>query len=270
MNVAIAGLGAIGWAVADAIDKGMPGVMLSAVSTRDLAGAAERLRVLAHPPACVALACLADYGEVVVECAGPQVLREIAAPVLASGRKLVALSAGAFVSSPELALLWQRYRAQIHIPSGALGGLDAVAAMAEGHIDAVRLVTTKPAAALRGAPGITQLGIDVQSLTRPTQVFAGTAADAIQLFPDNLNVAAALALAGVGAHRTMVELWLDPHARTNRHEVEVQADSGLLRFSMDAAPSANPMTSSLAAQSVLALLRRLPGVRMNACAASRP
>ncbi|WP_443115242.1 aspartate dehydrogenase [Herbaspirillum seropedicae] len=257
MNVAIAGLGAIGWAVANAIDKGMPGITLAAVAVRDPDAAAERLRMLAHPPACVALAALADHGDVVVECAGAHVLREMAAPVLASGRQLVAMSAGGFVSSPALTLLWQRYRSQIHIPSGALGGLDAVAAMAEGHIDTVRLVSTKPAAALRGAPGLTQLGIDLQSLTGPTQVFGGTAAQALELFPDNLNVAAALALAGAGAHRTMVELWLDPHARTNRHEVEVLADSGRLRFSMDAMPSSNPRTSSLAAQSVLALLRRL-------------
>ena len=257
MNVAIAGLGAIGWAVAHAIDKGMPGITLSAVAVRNPDAAAERLRMLGHPPACVALASLADYGDVVVECAGAHVLREMADPVLESGRQLVAMSAGGFVSSPALALLWQRYRSQIHIPSGALGGLDAVAAMAEGHIDTVRLVSTKPAAALRGAPGLRQLGIDLQSLTGPTQVFGGTAAQALQLFPDNLNVAAALALAGAGAHRTMVEVWLDPHARTNRHEVEVQADSGRLRFSMDAMPSSNPRTSSLAAQSVLALLRRL-------------
>jgi len=92
MNVAIAGLGAIGWAVAHAIDKGMPGITLSAVAVRDPDAAAERLRMLGHPPACVALASLADYGDVVVECAGAHVLREMADPVLESGRQLVAMS----------------------------------------------------------------------------------------------------------------------------------------------------------------------------------
>jgi aspartate dehydrogenase len=167
------------------------------------------------------------------------------------------LSAGALIGSPELVSLAQAHRSRILIPSGAIGGLDAVAAMAEGDIRSARLITTKPPAALHGVAWLSDRGIDPAQVRTPTLVFSGAVQEAVRHFPANLNVAAALSLAGIGVQETMVELWLDPHAHGNCHAIEVVADSGTMRFSMEALPSANPGTSALAAQSVLALLRKM-------------
>ncbi|NUU01555.1 aspartate dehydrogenase [Herbaspirillum robiniae] len=256
-TVAIAGLGAIGHAVARGIDRGMDGIRLGAVSARDQDAARVRLDTLLHRPPLVPLPRIAAHADIVVECGGAGVLAEIAAPVLDAGKHLVVLSCGALLSSPELGLLAGRHRGRIHVPSGAIGGLDAVAAMAEGEIRSARLISRKPPIALRAIPWLEQRGIDLREVREPTLVFRGYAAQAARHFPANLNVAATLSLAGIGAQRTEVELWADPHARGNCHAIEVESDSGAMRFSIEATASGNPATSSLAAQSVLALLRRL-------------
>ncbi|HWW07311.1 aspartate dehydrogenase [Collimonas sp.] len=256
-TIAIAGFGAIGNAVAEGIDQGLDGIRLVAVSVRDQTTARSRLESLAQPPQYVPLQRIGECADIVVECAGAEVLRQIAAPVLQSGKQLVVLSASALVSSPELLALWEQYRRHIHIPSGAIGGLDAVAAMAEGEIRSAKLVTRKPPGALRSVSWLKEQGIVPESVRRPTMVFSGTAFDAVRYFPTNLNVAAALSLAGIGPLRTIVELWIDPDARRNHHAIEVYADSGSMHLSIEAVASMNPGTSSLAAQSVLSLLRRL-------------
>jgi aspartate dehydrogenase len=256
-TIAIAGLGAIGHAVAKGIGRGSDGMWLAAVSVRDPVAARSRLENLVPPPQWVSLQHIGEYADIIIECAGAQVLHQIAAPVLKAGKQLVVMSAGALLASPEMLALWEQYRHHIHIPSGAIGGLDAVAAMAEGEIHSARLVTRKPPSALRGVAWLDEQGIVPDLVQSPMRVFAGTACDAVRCFPANLNVAAALSLAGIGPWRTMVELWIDPEVRGNHHTIEIDADSGSMRFSMQAVASENPGTSSLAAQSVLSLLRRM-------------
>lgn len=256
-TIAIAGFGAIGQAVAKGIGQGIGGMRLAAVSVRDPAASRRQLDDLEPPPQLVPLQHIGEYADIVIECAGAEVLRQIASPVLRAGKQLVVLSTGALLTSPELLALAQEYRSQIHIPSGAIGGLDAVAAMAEGEIRSARLVTRKPPAALHGASWLAGRGIDPELVQQPMLVFSGSADEAVRYFPANLNIAAALSLAGIGPQRTMVELWLDPTISSNCHSIEVDADSGTMRFSIEATPSVNPGTSRLAAQSVLSLLRRM-------------
>ncbi|MBV8624907.1 MAG: aspartate dehydrogenase [Herbaspirillum sp.] len=255
-TIALAGLGAIGRSLL----QGMPeGMQVSAVAARDEEAARAYLAMVAPSVAVVPLAQLAERADIVIECAGPRVLEQLAAPVLQAGKQLLAMSAGALLLAPGLLALREQYRHRFHLPSGAIGGLDAVAAMAEGEIRSARLVTRKPPAALREVAWLAQQGIVVEQLRQPQRVFCGTAAEAVRHFPDNLNVAAALSLAGIGPERTMVELWIDPAIGSNCHAIEVESDSGRLQFSIQAQPSANPGTSSLAARSALALLRRLAG-----------
>ena len=111
------------------------------------------------------------------------------------------------------------------MPTGALLGLDAVTAAAEGVIQSVRMVTRKPPRGLAGAPYLEQHGISVEGLNEPKRVFAGTARDGAAGFPANVNVAAALSLAGIGPDRTMMEIWADPTVERNCHTIEVDADS---------------------------------------------
>lgn len=259
LTLAIAGLGAIGLRVARAIDAGaVPGIRLTAVSARDRTRAAERLAGLAVCPTFARLDELADHAAIVVECAPAAVFAEVAEPAVAKGRTFLPLSVGALLNHLDLIERARETGARIIVPTGALIGLDTVRAMAEGEITRVVLQTRKPPAGLMGAPHLVENGIDISGLTQPLRVFQGTARQAARGFPANVNVAAALALAGIGPERTEVEVWADPGIDRNIQSVTITSDSGEATMTMKNIPSAeNPKTGRIVAQSVLATLRRL-------------
>jgi aspartate dehydrogenase len=259
LTLAIAGLGAIGTRVASAIDRGeVPGIRLAAVAANDRVRAAERLSGLAAPPAVVTLAELAGMADVVVECAPARVFAEVAGPVVEQGRVFLPLSVGALLNHMELADRAKTTGARIIVPTGALIGLDTVRAMAEGEITQVVLETRKPPGGLAGAPHLIENAIDISNLTEPLMVFHGTAREAARGFPANVNVAAALALAGIGPDRTEVTVWADPGVDRNIQSVTISSDSGDATMTMRNIPSPdNPKTGRIVAQSVLATLRRL-------------
>ena len=259
LTLAIAGLGAIGMKVATAVDRGeVPGIRLTAVSARDRVRAEGRLTGLANPPAVVSLAELAGLAEVIVECAPARVFAEVAGPALEQGRVLMPLSVGALLDHMDLVERARASGARIIVPTGALIGLDTVRAMAEGEITRVVLETRKPPGGLAGAPYLVENDIDIANLTAPLRVFQGSAREAARGFPANVNVAAALALAGIGAERTEVEIWADPAIDRNIQSVTITSDSGEATMTMCNIPSAdNPKTGRIVAQSVLATLRRL-------------
>ena len=143
-----------------------------------------------------------------------------------------------------------------------MAGLDALGAV-RAETDSVTLTTTKPPAALRGAPFF---GGKEPELDGPATVFEGTAAEAVKLFPANVNVAASVALASAGGERTRVRLVADPGASRNTHVVEAEGRFGRLRVEVENVPSENPRTSRLAALSCVEALRRIcsPGLRVGA------
>jgi aspartate dehydrogenase len=152
----------------------------------------------------------------------------------------------------------QQTGARIVVPTGALLGLDAVRAAAEGPIDSVTLETRKPPGGLDGAPYLAEHGIQVLGITEPLCVFRGNALDAAAGFPANVNVAAALALAGVGPMRTRVEIWADPGVTRNTHTIRVEAAAARLTMTIENVPSEdNPRTGKITTLSVLACLRGL-------------
>ncbi len=167
------------------------------------------------------------------------------------------LSCGALLERMELVDLARAHGGRILVPTGALLGLDAVVAAAEGTIHSVRMITRKPPGGLAGAPYLVQHGIVVDGLTEPLRVFDGTAREAARGFPANVNVAAALSLAGIGADRTRVEIWADPAVTRNIHRIEVEADSARFSLQIENVPSENPRTGRITALSVVALLRKL-------------
>ena len=257
-SVAIAGFGAIGRVVGKALDAGLPGLELVAVSARDAARAEAKMRGFARRVPVLALAELGAAAEIVVECAPAALLPEIAEPALRRGRTLVAVSVGALLENAHLIELAAENDAQIIVPTGALIGLDAVTAAAEGEITALRMVTRKPVRSLEGAPYLVEHGIDLAGLDAPLRVFEGTAREAAKGFPANLNVAAALGLAGIGVDRTTLEIWADPGIERNIHEIEVVADSARFTMRIENVPSAeNPRTGKITALSVIAALRKL-------------
>jgi aspartate dehydrogenase len=167
------------------------------------------------------------------------------------------LSAGALLPRPDLIELAKARRGQIIVPTGALLGLDAVTAAAEGRIHAVRMVTRKPPHGLAGAPYLEDNRISVADLKEPKRVFSGTARAGAAGFPANVNVAAALSLAGIGADRTVMEIWADPTIDRNCHTIEVDSDSSRFTLSIENIPSENPKTGRITALSVIAALRKL-------------
>src|SRR5664279_2414362 len=134
LRIAIAGLGAIGLKLAEALDRGIPGCVLAAVSANDLSKAAKRLSHLKHPPPVVALGELEPLADIVVECAPAKLLPEIAEPFLRAGKTAIVLSAGGLLAHEDLIALARKTGGQIVVPTGALLGLDAVTAAAEGNI----------------------------------------------------------------------------------------------------------------------------------------
>jgi aspartate dehydrogenase len=133
-----------------------------------------------------------------------------------------------------------------------------VRAAAEGNVESVTIQTRKPPRGLAGAPYLEQAGIDLDSIQEPTRIFQGNAYEAAKGFPANVNVAAALALAGIGPERTMVEVWADPTVTRNTHTIRVEAESARLTMTIENVPSEeNPRTGKITPLSILACLRGL-------------
>jgi aspartate dehydrogenase len=256
-RVAVGGLGAIGRVLARKLADGIPGLTLACAAARDHAKAqawlaAERITCpLVEPEAFPAHADLA------IECAPASALERICTPMLEAGKQVMVLSAGALIPRPQLVDLAKARGGQIIVPTGALLGLDAVTAAAEGRIHSVRMITRKPPRGLAGAPYLEANGISIEGLNGPKRVFVGTARDGAAGFPANVNVAAALSLAGIGPDRTMMEIWADPSIDRNCHSIEVDSDSARFTLSIENIPSENPKTGRITALSVVAALRKL-------------
>ncbi|HEY4041449.1 MAG TPA: aspartate dehydrogenase [Rhodopila sp.] len=256
-TVAIAGLGAIGLPLARALDAGVDGLQLVSVTCRDRVKGLANLSGFLSSPRLVEIPELAD-ADIIVECAPASIFERIALPALEAGRTFVPASAGALLPRMHLVRLARRTGARIVVPTGALLGLDAVRAAAEGPIDSVTIETRKPPLSLLGAPYLIRHRIDLTGLAEPLLVFEGNAMNAAAGFPANVNVAAALALAGIGPIRTQVRIWADPTVTRNIHTIRVEADAARFTMTIENVPSdENPKTGRLTALSLLACLRGL-------------
>lgn len=256
-TVAIGGLGAIGMEVVRALDAEPAGLSLIAVAASDRESAARKLGKLRHPVNVVVAEELAE-ADIVVEAAPAAAFDRIVVPAIERGRTVVTASVGAWLTREHLIERARTTGARIVIPTGAIAGLDAVRAAALGTIHTASIETRKPPASLVRAPYIREQGIDLSSLTAARRVFAGNALEAVQAFPANANVAAALALAGIGPLRTRAEIWADPEVTRNVHTIRVESDSLNCTLRIESLPSPdNPATSRLAPLSVIACLRGL-------------
>ena len=256
-RVAIAGLGPIGSRLAQALDQGIDGLELTAVSSANIEKHRGWIDKLGKRPAMLPIEALADAADIVVECAPSKLVRAIVAPVVSRGKTAVVLSVGALLENEDLIALAREKGGQIVVPTGALIGLDAMTAAAVGTIHSVQMVTRKPLKGLAGAPYLTEHNIEIEDIKAPLKIFDGTAREAAKGFPANLNVAVALSLAGIGADRTKVEIWADPTVTRNTHRIEVDSDSARFSMTIENIPSENPKTGLITALSVIACLRKL-------------
>ncbi len=259
MRVGIVGCGTIGRVLVEGL-VGFEPVESLALFDRVPEAAAALAKSHAGARAVAGLEELVDASDFVVEAASQEAARTVVPAALGAGRSVLLLSVGALSDDAFMAATLDaaaRGPGRLHIPSGAIGGLDALASAAQAGLDDVLLTTRKPPPGLAGAPYLAEKGISLDGLERETIVFEGTARDAVRAFPANVNVAAAVAVAGVGFDETRVRVVADPAAATNRHEVVARGAFGELRVSVSnrASPS-NPKTSHLAALSALATVKQ--------------
>ncbi|SNS24331.1 aspartate dehydrogenase [Sphingomonas laterariae] len=257
-TVGIAGFGTIGTAVATRIARDLPGLELLAISAGRRDVAETRLRSLDLTVPVVSAGELAASCDIIVECAPTAAFLSIAEPALAAGRTLITVSGAAILEHPGIVDVARAGGGQIILATGALLGLDAVRAAAEGVIHSVRMVTRKPPRSLRTAKYVVENGIDLDSLAEPLLLFRGSAREGARAFPSNVNVAAALGLAGIGADRTELEIWADPTKLRNCHRIDVDADSARFGFEIENIPTdENPGTGRITALSMIAALRAI-------------
>ena len=250
LKIGIVGMGVIGRRVAEAVSRGVPGTTLVGVSVRKSETAAG-FPVLP-------LDALVERSDLIVEAATQAALREFGPAVLSAGRHLMVLSVGALVGVlDEWARLAEKHGCRILVPSGAIAGLDGVKGAREGAITAVTMETRKPPRGLAGAPYIEQQRIDLDAITTETLIFEGPASAAVKAFPANVNVVAALSLAGIGPERTRIKLYAVPGQARNQHRITVEGEFGTLRIEVENVPSENPRTGRLSYLSAIAMLREM-------------
>jgi aspartate dehydrogenase len=258
LKVALCGLGAVGFPTAEWLDKGVEGLNLVAISARDKDRARDRVSMFNTPPSVLDIRDLADVADVIVECAPPEYFAEIAESALSKGRIFVPLSVTSLLPRLDLIDLARDNGGRIIVPSGALVGLDAVRAASYGIIHSVVMKTNKPPSSLRAAKFVLEQGIDLDRLTEARCLFKGTVAEAAPLFPANVNITVALALAGIGPDRTEYEIWADPSVDRNCHTLIVDADSVHFEISIAGVPtSGTPGTGRLTSLSLMSTLEGL-------------
>ena len=256
MRVGIIGLGQVGGEVARGIAAGRAGegTTIGAALVRRPGAVGEDLRGLGFPITADRATFLGPDLDLVVELAGHAGLQEHGEAVLRSGRSLVTISVGALADPAlhdRLLAAARESGRQVLVPSGAIAGLDAIAAAAMGGLDAVTHTTRKPVRAFTDE----QLG--GRRPTEATLLFDGPAAEGVLRYPENVNVAAAVSLAGIGLERTRLRVFADPAVDRNQHQVDVEGWFGRLRIEIENIPSSNPKTGRIVALSVLKAIRDL-------------
>ena len=259
LKVGVIGCGTIGGEICKAIDRGIVGAELVGISDIDLSRADDLARSLKKGVRVMDQAAVIKESELVVEATSKTVAPSIIREVLGCSKDVLVMSVGGLLEgTDELLELAKSKGKRIYVPSGAIAGLDAVKGAIVGSVSKVTLTTRKPPAGLKGAPYIVEHEIDLENLQEPTVIFSGPAAQAVRGFPANVNVAAALSLAGIGSEKTTVCIIADPGCDRNTHEIEVEGEFGKLVARTENVPAPfNPKTSQLAALSAIGLLRKI-------------
>jgi aspartate dehydrogenase len=265
MRVAILGGGTIARLVLEqARSGGLPGIEFVALAGRRTGSRAEALaREFGLPYATGRAALLSSGAGAVLEAASHEAVREHLVALLEAGVGVVVLSAGALLDdalreAAENAS--RRTGALLYVPSGGIGGLDALKAACAGGADKVEIRVAKPPQAWKGVPYVEAMKVNVEGIERALTLFEGSALEGVPHFPQNVNIAAVLSLAGIGGARTKLVVVADPALSLNTHTIRVSGATGRFTVVLENVPSPeNPKTSWLACYSAIAGLRALAG-----------
>jgi len=257
-RVGLIGLGAIGSSIARLWETLPPhSFRLAGICARSWQPAKARCTFPSTTQLCSTveqlLALRPDY---LIEAAGHEVIQAHGTTILRGGCSLYLLSIGSLAEEElrnSLLIAAREGGSQILVPAGALAGFDGLLALAGDGLRSVKYTSRKPCVAWRGTAA--SEAYDLDQLTKATVIFHGSAGEAARLYPKNANLAAAVALAGLGFDRTLVELIADPDARGNIGSVEAISRSSTLNLSVSSRASSNPKTSANVGASVISALR---------------
>jgi aspartate dehydrogenase len=254
-TIGIVGCGAIGKALVRAVEGGKLSVRITGVTSRTEKSAREFLSAFPDPPAYRTLGDLIAAADLIVEAAGGAVVAGLAEQVFAAGKDLMVISVGALLDHPEILEKSRRTGCRLYVPSGAIAGLDGIKSAVVGEIAHVTHTTRKPPAGLEGAPYLVERGISLGGLQQEKEIFSGSAREACRGFPANVNVTAAVSLAGIGPDQTRVKIFAVPGLVRNCHDIDVEGEFGKLHVRIENVPSENPKTGKLTALSIIRAVR---------------
>lgn len=262
LEIGIVGCGAIGSSLAKVISKDLAKeARLSALydvdslKSRALSkkiGAGRRLDV-------ADLKTLIKRSGLVIEAASAKCSWDVAREALTAKKDVMVMSVGGLVGNfkmlHELAL---KNNCKVYIPSGAISGVDALKGARAGSIKKVVLTTTKNPLSFKGVKYVQDKGINLDLIKKDLVLFSGKARDAVKFFPQNINVAAVLSLAGIGVDKTQVRIIASPQATKNIHEIKIESVAGnVYTRTENILHPDNPKTSYLAVLSAVATLKNI-------------
>jgi len=275
MRVCLIGCGAIGSELAVAIDSGKVGSATLVALFDTIEDAAQRLRMRLQNDKVAIFSNFLELtssrefkvADIVIEAASQAAAKNFSRSVVEFNKDLLLMSVGALADElflSQLLSVVSMNGKHIYVPSGAIAGIDAIKSV-KGMLDSVTLTTTKNPSALAGAPFFNSDPNRLKSMKKKRLVYQGPAADAVNKFPANINVAAVLSLAGLGIQETKVKIIADPHITVNQHQIEAAGAFGEMAITVRNIPSPNnPKTSFLAVLSAIECLRSIcsPGIKV--------
>jgi aspartate dehydrogenase len=261
-RIAILGGGTIARLFLEHIRRGDlgEGIEVAAICGRSKASAGVALAAEYAVPFVVGVdAVLAAKPDVVIEAASHEAVREHLVRLLSARISVIVLSGGALVDDrlrAESEAAAQANDALLYVPSGGIGALDALKAACIAGVDEVSIQVAKPPAAWKKIDYVDAMGIDLDGLREALVLFEGPAREGVPHFPQNVNIAAVLSMAGIGFDRTKLRVVADPGLKLNTHTIRVSGASGVITIVLENVPSPeNPKTAWLACYSALAALK---------------
>ena len=256
-RIGIIGCGAIGTELAIAIDQnGVEGGRLVGVSDRVVHRAEKLSRQLQQAPPVLEIDTLVERSDLVVECAQASLVPGLLKKIIQKRKDLLILSTGGVLGEGALLEKARKAGCRITVPSGALFGIDGIKAASLLPIRKMVLTTRKPPQSFEGAPFVLRRRIRLDAIRKEKLLFQGNVKQAVKAFPQNINVAATLALAGADPRKFVVRIIADPRAKRNSHEVIVEGPAGKLVSKCENVPAPeNLKTSRLAILSAIAALK---------------
>ena len=261
-KIGIVGCGAIGRSLARFVEaKLSKNAKISAIYDLDLSKALLLKNSFKKLSPVIAknLGSLIKNSDLVLECASVKVSFDVAKSVLSNRKSILIMSIGGIISKAnELFELARKNNCFIYLPSGAICGIDGLKALSLAGIKKVMITTRKPPKALEGAEYIKNNRINLKDIRKEEIIFKGNALSAIKYFPQNINVAALLSIAGIGAKKTEVRIITSPEYKMNSHEIYIESRAGSIKTICQNVPFVdNPKTSYLAALSAMVVLKNI-------------